>query len=117
MSPTEEQLAKMQTDGNLQFSPTTVTYWFRLATAGEGPLAYEWQDKPHRLVRDLCLLMEADEVLRTAAPTLTGMLNQARDLASKIEALPNSPLASAASLAASEVFMALQALCNVEGRK
>lgn len=31
-----------------------VTSDYRLAPSGEGPLAYTWDDKPHRLVYDLC---------------------------------------------------------------
>jgi hypothetical protein len=28
---------------------------YQLAIAWEGPLAWDWQDKPHRLIYDLCL--------------------------------------------------------------
>lgn len=31
-----------------------ITSDYRLAPSGEGPLAYVWDDKPHRLVYDLC---------------------------------------------------------------
>lgn len=31
---------------------------YRLAPSGEGPLADEWHDKPHRLVYDLCNALE-----------------------------------------------------------
>jgi len=31
---------------------------YRLALSGEGPLAAEWRDKPHRLVYDLCNALE-----------------------------------------------------------
>lgn len=27
---------------------------YRDAMGGEGPLAYQWKDKPHRLIYDLC---------------------------------------------------------------
>lgn len=106
--PTKRQLNKLQKDASLQFMPTAITYWFRVAMSGKGPLAFEWKDKPHRLVSDLCLILEADEVLRNSPPTMTSLLNEARALASKIEALPNSLAASKASLAVSEAVMALQ---------
>lgn len=32
---------------------------YRLAPSGEGPLADKWRDKPHRLIYDLCALLEA----------------------------------------------------------
>ena len=31
----------------------------RQAVSGEGPRAYDWQDKPHRLIYDLCSALEA----------------------------------------------------------
>ncbi len=38
---------------------TTWTTWdYRVAPANEGPLAYDWSDKPHRLVYDLCDMLE-----------------------------------------------------------
>ena len=37
---------------------TTVDYWN--AISGEGPLAYTWSDKPHRLLRDLVKFIEAN---------------------------------------------------------
>lgn len=33
---------------------TINTQDYRLAPSGEGPLAHEWKDKPHRLIYDLC---------------------------------------------------------------
>ncbi len=33
---------------------------FRDAVSGEGPLAYTWSDKPHRLLRDLVKFIEAN---------------------------------------------------------
>ena len=32
---------------------------YHLAIAGEGPLALDWEDKPHRLVYDLCREIQA----------------------------------------------------------
>lgn len=31
---------------------------YRDAMSGEGPLAYQWKDKPHRLIYDLCYEVE-----------------------------------------------------------
>ncbi len=31
---------------------------YRLAPSGEGELASQWKDKPHRLIYDLCLAVE-----------------------------------------------------------
>lgn len=60
MMVTTEQLEAAQRDAGLEVPPTPVTYWFRKAIAGEGPLAYDWSDKPHRLVYSLCAILEAD---------------------------------------------------------
>jgi hypothetical protein len=40
---------------------------YRNAPSGEGPLANEWKDKPHRLVYDLC--KEVDNLRAEATPT------------------------------------------------
>lgn len=61
----DELLAEMQRDCGIANPPTQETYWFRKALAGEGPHAYDWSDKPHRLVFDLCHLIEADAALRS----------------------------------------------------
>jgi len=47
--------------------PTDLTYELRLAVSGEGPRAYDWTDKPHRLLWDACGALErAEERLRQA---------------------------------------------------
>jgi hypothetical protein len=47
--------------------PTDLTYELRLAVSGEGPRAYDWSDKPHRLLWDACGALErAEERLRQA---------------------------------------------------
>ena len=38
--------------------PTQMTYHLRRAISGEGDYAYEWSDKPHRLVHDACREIE-----------------------------------------------------------
>jgi len=57
-SPTAEQLERLQRDADLPHPPTPFTYWYRLAMSGAGPHAYNWSDKPHRLVYDLCRAIE-----------------------------------------------------------
>ncbi len=39
--------------------PTPLTYNLRIAVNGKGPKAYEWTDKPHRLLYDACGAIEA----------------------------------------------------------
>jgi len=49
---------KMKADAGIPDLPTDLTYDLRLAVAGEGPRAYEWSDKPHRLLYDACREVE-----------------------------------------------------------
>lgn len=63
-----ERLAELQKDCGTPNPPTQETYWFRKALAGEGPHAYDWLDKPHRLVFDLCRLIESDAALLRSKP-------------------------------------------------
>lgn len=56
--PAEEVLKAFQQDAGIPFPPTPLTHEFRLAIAGQGPRAYDWADKPHRLVYDLCRVLE-----------------------------------------------------------
>jgi len=60
---TSAELAKMQADSGTPHLPTQETYWFRKAMSGEGPRAFDWTDKPHRLVFDLCRIIEAQAAL------------------------------------------------------
>ena len=38
--------------------PTQLTFEARMAISGSGPRAYDWSDKPHRVVYDLCREIE-----------------------------------------------------------
>ena len=49
---------KLKMDAGIPHLPTQLTYDCRAAIGGNGPLAYTWQDKPHRLVYDLCREIE-----------------------------------------------------------
>jgi len=56
----QEQKKQLQIDAGIPHLPTDLTYQCRIAIAGEGERGWEWQDKPHRLVYDLCRQVEAD---------------------------------------------------------
>lgn len=55
---TPEQLARFQLDCRIPYLPTQLTYQLRWAVHGNGPRAYDWEDKPHRLVFDACSEIE-----------------------------------------------------------
>lgn len=54
----------LQKDAGIPYLPTKETYDFRMAVNGEGRLAYQWADKPHRLVDDACRIIEREAALR-----------------------------------------------------
>jgi len=47
---------------------------YRDAMGGEGPLAYQWKDKPHRLIYDLC--REVEHLQSTPTPPRPGITNK-----------------------------------------
>lgn len=49
---------RLQHDAGIPHLPTDMTFEARKAVSGEGPRAYEWSDKKHRLVYDLCREIE-----------------------------------------------------------
>jgi hypothetical protein len=49
---------KLKKDAQIPHLPTDLTYECRMAVEGEGLRAYDWSDKPHRLVFDLCRRVE-----------------------------------------------------------
>lgn len=59
VKPDLDELARLQKDCGIPHLPTPLTYDLRRAISGEGPRAYEWEDKPHRLVFDACREIEA----------------------------------------------------------
>lgn len=63
-----EELEKLKRDTGIPHLPTQLTYECRMAIADEGPRAYEWSDKPHRVVYDLCQEIEAAAARRPALP-------------------------------------------------
>ena len=62
------ELEQLKRDTGIPHLPTQLTYECRMAIAGEGPRAYEWSDKPHRVVYDLCQEIEAAAARRPALP-------------------------------------------------
>lgn len=54
---------KLKRDAGLPHLPTQLTYECRLAVGREGPRSYDWEDKPHRVVYDLCWEIEARAAL------------------------------------------------------
>lgn len=52
-------LEALQKDAGIPHLPTQETYQFRMAVSGEGPLAHQWSDKPHRLLYDACSIIES----------------------------------------------------------
>ena len=63
MIASQEQLTKLQKDCGTPNLPTQLTYWLRLGVSGTGPRAYDWSDKPHRLLYDACREVERQSVL------------------------------------------------------
>jgi hypothetical protein len=59
---TNDQLLKLKVDAGLENMPTQETYHYRYGASGKGPRAYDWMDKPHRLVFDLCATIETMQV-------------------------------------------------------
>jgi len=53
-----EELARLQKAAGIPDLPTQLTYECRMAVSGKGPRAYDWEDKPHRLIYDLCREVE-----------------------------------------------------------
>lgn len=58
MAITKTNLEKLKADAGLPHTPTQFTYTYRRAMNGKGPLAFQWKDKPHRLIFDLCREIE-----------------------------------------------------------
>lgn len=48
----EEELLRLKNDCEIPDMPTQMTYHLRRAPSGEGDWAYQWKDKPHRLIYD-----------------------------------------------------------------
>jgi len=64
-----EMKQELQRRAGIPHLPTDLTYECRMAISGDGPRAYDWKDKPHRLVYDLsrCVESQATEIDRLRA--------------------------------------------------
>ncbi len=70
----EGELRELQILCGIPHLPTQLTAECRFAISNEGPRAYDWTDKPHRLVYDLCREVER----------LTAERDEARDSESRL---------------------------------
>ena len=61
---TTAELEALKKDAGIPHLPTQLTFEARLAISGEGPRAYDWSDKPHRVVYDLCREIEKNAAER-----------------------------------------------------
>ena len=61
---TTAELEALREAAGIPHLPTQLTFEARLAISGEGPRAYDWSDKPHRIVYDLCREIEDNAVER-----------------------------------------------------
>lgn len=55
---TNDELEELRERAGIIYTPTQLTYEARYAVSGEsvfdGRMAYNWEDKPHRVVHELC---------------------------------------------------------------
>lgn len=58
MTDEAKALVALQRTAGLKTMPTPLTHDLRIAVSGKGPRAYDWQDKPHRLLYDACTEIE-----------------------------------------------------------
>ena len=88
---TNAELEALKKAAGIPHLPTQLTFEARLAISGEGPRAYDWSDKPHRIVYDLCREIEKNAAerdrLREAIETISyyntvGYTDMALDAAS-----------------------------------
>ena len=74
---TTAELEALKKAAGIPHLPTQLTFEARLAINGEGPRAYDWSDKPHRIVYDLCREIEKNAAERDR---LRGALRDGRRL-------------------------------------
>ena len=58
MKYTIEERQRLQKMCGIPHIPTDLTHELRLGVSGNGPRAYDWEDKPHRLLYDACREIE-----------------------------------------------------------
>lgn len=83
-----DPVEKLRKDAGLEHRPTPLTYEMRLAMSGEGEWAFQWTDKPHRLIYTLCTALENAEVkLAMAQDALTNAEQQIEQLRHALKVL------------------------------
>ena len=81
---------KLKMDAGIPHLPTQLTYDCRAAIGGKGPLAYTWQDKPHRLVYDLC--REIERIAAGATPDeATALQKRVAKLETALQFIKDAP--------------------------
>lgn len=63
----------------MTLAPETTTEDYRNAPGGDGPLAAQWKDKPHRLIYDLCGEVERLQALMEAVKTYADIKARAEE--------------------------------------
>ena len=61
---TNAELEALRNATGIPDLPTQLTFEARMAISGSGPRAYDWSDKPHRIVYDLCREIEKNAAER-----------------------------------------------------
>lgn len=64
---TNAELEALRKASGIPYLPTQLTFEARLAIGGEGPRAYDWSDKPHRIAFDLCREIEKNAAIHKGA--------------------------------------------------
>ena len=72
---TTAELEALRQAAGIPHLPTQLTFEARLAIGGEGPRAYDWSDKPHRIVFDLCREIEKNATLAVLKESLDATPN------------------------------------------
>lgn len=98
MTYSGKELVRLKTDAGIPHLPTQLTAEMRMAISGEGPRAYDWSDKPHRLVYDLCSAIEQRAQEETDTDILLSILLQT------IKARPDQTLKEFAAVFAPELI-------------
>lgn len=114
----KRQLKELQKAAGLVNLPTPLTHDLRLGVAGEGPYAYDWKDKPHRLVYTACAQIEANARLIAQAWLIPEMVEALRALAEILEHDCGCPPCEG-SMAPAEhhLALAIAILARIDGGK
>ena len=108
---TDEMKRELQKNAGIPNMPTDLTYECRMAVSGEGPRAYDWSDKPHRLVFDLSRCVEALEVeLSALRAALAGERKRGLAMAAMIAETPSEFMKFDGDFEGNQIAAAVRAL-------